>query len=233
MRFFILLLGVGLIIASCATTNNLYVYDATPCEPEQYKFNAGIGTGYKPKFDSVVRTQHQLQYFPVLSFNGQIGLTQSLDKTNLRFSIWTPMFTSLGGRLGIQQSIFNHYSKFNIAIGFDIGYSLTSDSTKNSGYSEFEIKQQVLTSEVYLPFTYNFNHNSNVTITPKLTYNYFSFPLVNSLRNNNEKFDYLKINSPGLTIGLTLNKFHIEMTVTNYLNKYFPSLGMSYIISKE
>ena len=230
MRFLTLLFGVGLLIASCATTNNLYVYDATPCEPEHINFNGGISSGYKPKFDSVVPTQHQLQYFPVLSFNGQLGLTTNLDKTNLRFSIWTPMFTSLGGRLGIQQSLFNHYSKLNIAIGLDLGYSLTSDSTESSGY---QINQHVFTSELYLPFTHNFDSHSNLTITPKLTYTYFSFPLTNTENRNINEFDNFKISSPGITIGLTIDKIHIEGTVIKYQNKYIPSLGIAYIIRKD
>jgi hypothetical protein len=233
MRYCLLYFILSFLITSCATTNNLYVYDANPCEPKQYKFNTGIGTGFKPKFDSVAQREHQLDYFPVLSFNGQLGLNQNLDKTNLRFSIWTPLFTSLGGRLGIQQSLFSHYSKLNIAIGVDLGYSLTSDTTNNSGYSEFEIKQHVLTSEIYFPFTYNFNQNTNITITPKLTYSYFYFPLISASQRNNIGFDYLKINSPGLTIGFTFNKFHVEISAIKYLKNYIPSLGMAYIISKE
>jgi hypothetical protein len=231
MRFLTLLFGVGLLIASCATTNNLYVYDATPCEPEHINFNAGIGSGFKPRFDSVVRSQHELQYFPVISFNGQFGLSQNLDRTNLRFSIWTPLFTSLGGRLGIQQSFFNHYSKMNIALGIDLGYSLTTDSTNNFVN---EISQHVFTSELYLPFTYNFNSFSKLTITPKLTYTYFSFPVSNSSSGREMKeFDHFKISSPGLTIGLTIDKFHIEGTMIKYLNKYIPSFGIGYIISKD
>ena len=230
MRYLSIYLGICLIITSCATTNNLYVYDASPCEPQHYKFNAGIGSGFKPKFDTVVQSQHQLQYFPVLSFNGQIGLTSSLDKTNLRFSIWTPMFTSLGGRLGIQQSLFNHYSKLNIAVGFDLGYSLTSDSTKNS---LFQINQHVLTSELFVPLTYSFDTHSNLTIAPKLTYTYFSFPILNAIGREINEFNQFKISSPGITIGVTINKFHIEGTVIKYLNKYLPSIGIAYIMNKE
>jgi hypothetical protein len=230
MRYLNIYLGLCLLITSCATTNNLYVYDATPCEPQHYKLNAGIGSGFKPKFDTVVQSQHQLQYFPVLSINGQLGLTTNLDKTNIRFSIWTPMFTSLGGRLGIQQSLLNHYSKLNIAVGFDLGYSLTSDSTKNSGY---QINQHVFTSELYVPITHNFDSHSNLTITPKLTYSYFSFPITNSSGREINEFDHFKISSPGLTIGLTLNKFHIEGTVIKYLNNYIPSIGLAYIIRKD
>jgi len=230
MRLFYSFSLLLLFISSCATTNNLYIYDASPCEPEHYKFSAGLGSGFKPKFDTIIQTQHQLQYFPVLSFNGQLGLTSNLDKTNLRFSLWTPMFTSLGGRLGIQQSLFNHYSKLNIAIGLDLGYSLTSDSTENSGY---QINQHVFTSELYLPITHNFDSNSNLTITPKLTYSYFSFPITNSSGREINEFDQFKISSPGLTIGLTLNKFHIEGTVIKYLNNYIPSIGLAYIIRKD
>jgi hypothetical protein len=230
MRYLFLFLGFGILLSSCATTNNLYVYDASPCEPGYFKLNAGVGSGFKPKFDSIIPSQHQLQYFPVLSFNGQLGLTTNLDKTNLRFSIWTPMFASLGGRLGIQQSFFNHYSKLNIAVGIDFGYSLTSDSTKNSGH---QINQHVFTSELYLPFTHNFDSHSQLTITPKLTYTYFSFPILNSIGREENEFDNFKISSPGLTIGLTLNKFHIEGTIIKYLNNYIPSIGFAYIIRKD
>lgn len=230
MRLFYSFSLLLLFISSCATTNNLYIYDASPCEPEHYKFSTGLGSGFKPKFDTIEQTQHQLQYFPVLSFNGQLGLTSNLDKTNLRFSLWTPMFTSLGGRLGIQQSLFNHYSKLNIAIGLDLGYSLTSDSTENSSY---QINQHVFTSELYVPITHNFDSNSNLTITPKLTYSYFSFPITNSSGREINEFDHFKISSPGLTIGLTLNKFHIEGTVIKYLNNYIPSIGLAYIIRKD
>jgi hypothetical protein len=230
MRFLILLLVVEMFVVSCATTNNLYVYDANPCEPEQFKVNAGIGTGLKPKFDTIVQTQNQLQYLPVLSFNGQLGLTRNLDKTNLRFSIWSPLFASLGGRIGIQQSFFNHYSKFNLALGVDLGYSFTSDSTNNS---QRKINQHVLTSELYIPFTYNFDEQFSLTITPKLTYAFFNFPLTETPSRDTKKYDQLKINSPGLTIGITFYQFHIEGTVIKYLNKYIPSLGIAYIINIE
>ena len=219
-----------LLLSSCTVTNNLYVNDPVPVQKGNADFYLGIGTGVKAKIDSVsangdITFSNEVTRAPNLCFGSQIGLTRNLD---LRAAIHLPyIIGGFGARLGPQYTFFSNESKFNMAIGSDLGFVVAKDSIKIFGStSALDIHSNgAINADFFLPFCFNFNENSRIIITPR-----YSFNTIYIRHNTGEKKSYkFSPHVPSLAIGLRLNKLYLEASAFRFQNEYYPNFGLIYI----
>lgn len=217
------------LLSSCAVSNNMYVHDAIPAGKKEFKGSIGIGTGIMPKIDSMnsmsgqVYFNDKITFSPILSGNFQGGLGNTTD---WRCSIHLPFI--LGGfglRLGLQQSFFNKDSKFNIAIGTEVGMTLSKDTIK---YKEIKINGDAKTrggfnADFYLPISYQVSKDFKITLAAR--YSFSSFDIRSNVYNNDNKYTF-KCNYPIASLGLTYRHWYIETSAFQFQNQIYPLLGV-------
>lgn len=213
--------------------NNLYVNDPVSSQKGDADVYLGIGTGVKAKIDSVSANQdiafsNKVNMAPNLCIGSQIGLTSNLD---LRAAINLPyIIGGFGLRLGPQYTFFNNESKFNLAIGSDLGFVLAKDSIQIFGStSALDIYSNgAINADFFIPFCYNFNENTRIILTPR-----YSLNTIYMRRNTGEKKSYkFNLNVPSLALGMRFSKLYIEASAFIYQHKYYPNFGLIYIFGK-
>ena len=223
-----------LFLSSCAVTNNLYVNDPVPVQKGNNYFYLGVGTGVEAKIDSVsangdIAFSNELKMVPNLNFGGQFGLVHNLD---LRLAVHLPNFLGgFGARLGPQYAFFGRESKFNMAIGSDLGFVLAKDSIKIFGSTTaLDIYVNgAINADFFLPISFNFNENSRIIITPRYSFNTF-YIRRNTMEKKGRKFNP---NVPSLAIGLRLNRIYLEASAFRFQNEYFPNFGLIYVFKNS
>jgi len=219
-----------LFLSSCVVTNNLYVNDPVPVQKGNGYFYLGIGTGVRAEIDSVsengdIAFSNEVSMAPNLNFGGQFRLVDNLD---LRIAAHLPyILGGFGARVGPQYAFIGRESKFNIAIGSDLGFVASKDSIKILGStSALDIHVNgAINADFFLPFCYNFNENSRIIITPRYSFNTYY------IRHNTGEKKSHKFNPDvlSLAIGLRLNKVYLEASAFRFQNEYFPNFGLIYV----
>ncbi|MFZ4545674.1 MAG: hypothetical protein ACOYOA_16615, partial [Saprospiraceae bacterium] len=157
--------------SSCIVTNNLYVNDPTPLGKNKSKGYLGIGTGTWLLGDStLVINDNPAKFiiFPVAEFGFKYGVG---TKTNLHFSAHTPItFGGLGLKLGMQQSVFENSSPFNLAFGFDVGGALPGSKILGISVNENE-NRGAFNADFFMPLSMKINSNVKVILTPRYSFN--------------------------------------------------------------
>ena len=109
------LLFVLSILSSCTVLNNLYVADPKPIPDD-------VDT------DGNISFSGDLTWAPNVVIGGQYGVGEQF---NLRFAMhFASIFGGAGARVGGQYSFFSKDSKFNAALGTDLGAVMALDSIK-------------------------------------------------------------------------------------------------------
>ena len=222
--------ALALLGTSCAVTNNLYVNDPIPVARGEGNLYLGVGTGARAKIDSVdssgnVSFANDLTLAPNLFFGGQVSLIDNLD---LRFSVHLPyIIGGFGARLGPQYAFFSKDSRFNMAVGTDLGFVLAKDSLRIFGTNNAldVYASGAINADVFLTMGYQFNENSRIVITPRYSFNTL-YIRQNTQQETTTKF---KPQLPSVALGLYLNRIYIEASAFRFQDKYFPNVGLVYI----
>lgn len=219
--------GLSLALNACAVSNNLYMHDAIPFEKGKARAYAGIGTGFAPKIDSVtsagsVYYSNKLNIMPNFSAGAQGSLKNGLSG---RLSVHFPFI--LGGfglRGGLQYSFLPAKSKFNFALGTDLGFVLSRDSMRILN-SHFELSPEVAgmtNADLFMPFTLQVNEDTRVTLTPRISTQHFWIK-----RNiaDAESYSYAPFIA-GLSSHIKIKQTSIELSVLNVDGLLLSSLGI-------
>jgi len=230
MRISTCFLFVIFLLSSCTVTNNLYVNDPVSVQKDNADSYVGIGTGVKASIDSVsangdIAFSNELTMAPNLCFGSQIGLIHNLD---LRAAVHLPyILGGFGARLGPQYTFFSKESKFNMAIGSDLGFVIAKDSIKIFGTtSALNIHANgAINADFFIPLSFNLNENSRIIITPR-----YSFNTIYIRHNTGEKESFkFSPHIPSLALGLRLDRLYIEASAFRFRNEYYPNFGLIYI----
>jgi hypothetical protein len=227
---FLLLMVLG--IGSCTVTNNLYVNNPNPMGKGKGEGYVGLGTGVQAKIDSVspstgaIHFSNKISKAPVLSIGLQYGIAQ---KTDIRTTFYFPKIVGgFGIRCGIQQSMANAESMFNLAIGTDIGYVFSKDSIKIFG-SNTEVGKETngaMHADFFMPISYQSKKGFMLVITPRYSFNSF-FIRQYQYQNDDTNFDFGYI---ALSLGIRYKRIYFETTAIKYNNIYYPHFGIAWII---
>jgi hypothetical protein len=205
------------------------VYDIPTKEEEEFGY-VGIATGVMPKIDSfavdgAVSFSNKLTQHPNLCLGGQINAVENLD---VRGAIHMPLpFGGFGMRAGPQFSFLNRESKFNVAIGSDLGYTFAKDSIKLFGDNiPLSIAVNgVFSADFFLPLRYSFNNESRLIVTPRYSYTTF-YMRYNTERKSSYSF---RTYVPSLAIGFRIKHFYFENSVFLFQDKYIVNYGFAYL----
>ena len=226
----LLLVIIGLtFMESCTVTNNLYVANPNPMGKGNSEGYFGIGSGMKPKIDSVDNSSGKIYFSnkisaaPILSVGKQWGVS---NQTDVRFALHLPyIIGGFGMRAGLQHSFMGSNSKVNFAIGFDLGGVSAKDSIKLFGSrSAVNIETNGgLNVDIFIPFCAKFKNDILITLTPRYSFNRIYIREVQSNKNT-KNFD---LGYPALSIGVRKNKFYFETTAIQYDRKVYPHFGVA------
>jgi hypothetical protein len=216
-------------LSACTVTNSLYVNDPEPVQKGAERFYLGIGTGVRAKVDSVdnngnISFSNEITLAPNLFFGGQVAIK---DNLNLRFAVHLPyIIGGFGARVGPQYTFFEPGSKFNMAVGTDLGFVLAKDSLEILGStSALDIYANgAINADIFMPLAYKFSKNARIVITPRYSFNTLYIRL-NTAEKESRKF------SPqlaSLAIGLYLNRIYLEASAFRFQGEYFPNVGLVY-----
>jgi len=217
------------LFSSCTVLNQSYLNDPTPLGEGNGEIFLGAGTGAKPLVDSIanygdIYFSNKIDFAPNVFLSGNYGLG---ERTNLRFSVHLPyLLGGFGLRAGVQQSFFKKESKFNAALGTDLGFVLAKDSLKIFGLAE-ELSIHAnggLNADVFLPISYTFNENLRIVLTPRLSANVL---FIRYNQNEQESYKFTPI-LPSLALGLKTKRFYFEGNVIYFNNEYRPNFGIAY-----
>ncbi|MDP2176460.1 MAG: hypothetical protein Q8K70_11175 [Bacteroidota bacterium] len=223
----------GLIIIglpSCSVTNNIYINETTPFEDGKGVVSLGIGTGLIPKIDSVsdngdINFNNKISIAPNFYLGVQGGIK---NRINYRASINLPFIIGgFGQRGGAQYSFLPKESKFNFAVGIDLGFVASKDSVKILG-SRIGVNPHtngITNADIFMPFTLNINENSRFTITPRYIHQYF---WIKYNVDSHKSYSYIQ-STIGLSAGLKYKSLYIESTMLSMNNRIFPVLGIGFI----
>ena len=220
--------GLALVLNACAVSNNLYMNDATPYEKGNGSSYLGIGSGLAPRLDSVssggkVYYTNRLSIMPNLCAGAQGHLKNNLSgRLSLNFPF---IIGGIGIRGGLQYSFLPATSKFNIALGGDLGFVLSRDSIRIWGSSNALNPEVagITSADLFMPFTIQMNDHSRLTITPRLSTQAFW------IRHNvadGHSYSY----SPtilGVSGNIKIRQTNMEMTILKVNGVLMPSLGVS------
>lgn len=225
-----ILLVSGLFI-SCTVTNNLYINDPVSLRKGKGDFYCGAGTGQKPKIDSIsdegdISFTNKLNIAPIISIGGQYGITDQLD---LRYAVHLPYIVGgFGLRVGTQYSFFKSHTKFNMAIGTDLGFVIAKDSIRILGSSSpiAHNTNGAINADIFVPLAYNFGPKFRLIITPRLSLNQIY------IRKNQYDSSSVKYNPllSVITLGSKLNRIYLEFSVIYQQDSFYPNFGLSYMI---
>ena len=220
--------GLALVLHACAVSNNLYMNDATPYEKGNGSSYLGIGSGLAPRLDSVssggkVYYTNRLSIMPNLCAGAQGHLKNNLSgRLSLNFPF---IIGGIGIRGGLQYSFLPATSKFNFALGGDLGFVLSRDSIRIWGSSNALNPEVagITSADLFMPFTIQMNDHSRLTITPRLSTQAFW------IRHNvadGHSYSY----SPtilGVSGNIKIRQTNMEMTILKVNGVLMPSLGVS------
>jgi hypothetical protein len=217
-------------VSSCSVTNNMYINDATPYGKREGVVSFGIGTGLIPKIDSVsdngdINFNNKLGIAPNFYLGVQGGLK---NRINYRASLNLPYIVGgFGLRGGAQYSFLPKKSKFNFAIGVDIGFVASKDSVKILG-SRIGVNphtNRITNADIFMPFTLNINESSRFTITPRYIHQYF---WIKYNIDSHKSYSYIQ-STIGLSAGLKYKSLILEMTILRMNSMIYPNIGIGYI----
>jgi hypothetical protein len=225
-------ISVGIIagmLFSCTVSNNLYVNNPVPTGKGNIQLYLGGGTGQKPEIDSTsddgtIYSSGNISTAPILAIGGQYGINNQLD---MRFAIHLPYVVGgFGLRAGAQYCFFNAGSRFNAAIGTDLGFVIAKDSLKVFGAKEPmnpEVKGAV-NADFFMPFSVRVSDHFNIILTPRYSLNTFY------IRKNENKGNSRAYNAsiPVLSLGIKIYKWYIEATGLYYNEILYPNVGVAY-----
>lgn len=219
-----------LFFSSCVVTNNLYINDPVPIQDSDAMIYMGVGTGMKAKIESVedngdINFSENMEMAPNLCFGGQIRLIEKLD---LRFAGHFPYIVGgIGLRAGPQYSFFSRESKFNMAIGSDLGFVVAKDSITILGSSSpLDVHANgAINADFFLPLSFSFNENYRIILTPRIGFNTY-YIRENTNFKNARKF---KPQIPSLALGLRLNKFYLEASGFWFQDEIYPNFGLVFM----
>ena len=227
-------LGFVLLMFSCTVTNNLYVNDPVPTIKGEGQVYLGIGTGVRADIESVDQNGN-------INFSDDITLAPNLylgaqgriiDKLEYRVTMHLPyIIGGFGLRAGPQYSFFNSNSTFNMAVGTDLGFVVAKDSLKFLGTtSALEIYANgAINADFFMPFSYSFNENTRIIITPR-----FSFNTIYIRKNTSDPESFkFKPNLPSLALGLKTRVVYFEISAFRFQNTFFPNFGIVYLFSTK
>jgi len=162
-----------LLVSSCADTKNLYLNNAQPLGKNNSKIHLGVGTGVMPKIDSIKVNTDEIVFSakitvrPNLSISGQVGLGKNTD---FRFAGHFPfLMGGFGLRAGIQHSLFDSSSKFNMALGFEseVVFSRKEVTIFKEKIETRSVSGGSYNADIYFPFIYQINPKTFVSVTPR------------------------------------------------------------------
>ena len=216
-----------MLLNACAVSNNLYMHDATPHEKGKGNSYLGIGSGFAPRLDSVssggdVYYTNRLSIMPNLCAGAQGHLKNNLSG---RLSVNFPFIIGgIGFRGGLQYSFLPATSKFNFALGGDLGFVLSRDSIRILGRMNAMNPEVagITSADLFMPFTVQLNDHSRLTITPRMSTQAFW------IRHNvadGHSYSY----SPtifGVSGNIRIRQTNMEMTILQVNGVLMPSLGI-------
>jgi len=220
-------IGLAVLLNACAVSNNLYMHDATPHEKGKGNSYLGIGSGFAPRLDSVssggdVYYTNRLSIMPNLCAGAQGHLKNNLSG---RLSVNFPFIIGgIGFRGGLQYSFLPATSKFNFALGGDLGFVLSRDSIRILGRMNAMNPEVagITSADLFMPFTVQLNDHSRLTITPRMSTQAFW------IRHNvadGHSYSY----SPtilGVSGNIRIRQTNMEMTILQVNGVLMPSLGI-------
>lgn len=209
-------------------TNNLYVNDPTPMMKGKGKGYLGIGTGITPRSDSIsadkkINFSNKIAVAPILSFGGQIGLGEHM---NIRIAGHLPGFIGgFGLRAGTQYGFFDRKSKFNVAIGLDLGFVIARDSMRIFGTRRALAIESKLgyNADFFMPISYKFTKDFMVVLTPRYSYTTIE---IRKYTNHSSSAN-LKLNSPIVSLGVRYRQLYLETSIMHYGNRFYPNFGVA------
>jgi hypothetical protein len=226
--------GLLFLTTSCNVSNNLYINDPVPVGKGEVEVCVALGTGLEADIDSIssvgdIYFNNEYNYSPIFYVGGQLGLG---EKLNLRFALHFPyVIGGFGLRSGIQYSFFSATSKFNLAMGTDLGFVFAKDTVTVFGADiPAEITTEgAINADFFLPIGYSFSDQIRITITPR-----YSFNGVFVRKNENEsKTKLYKPQVFGLSLGMRFKSVYFEYTSLYYKNQVIPSFGIGYLVSSK
>ncbi|MES2591075.1 MAG: hypothetical protein V4608_04235 [Bacteroidota bacterium] len=228
LKSIIFLLSVFGFLSSCMVTNNLYVNDPTPMIKGKGKAYVGLGTGLKPKIDSIsadkkINFSNKIEAAPILSFGGQIGLGEHM---NVRIAGHLPGFIGgFGLRAGTQYGFFDRTSKFNAAIGVDLGFVTARDSIRIFGNQTAVSVESKLAynADFFIPISYKFNKDFMLILTPRYSYTNIEIKKYTTRAYSTN----LKVYSPIVSLGMRYRHLYLETSVVHYDNRFYPNFGIA------
>lgn len=229
-NFFFLIL-LAWLLPSCVVTNNLYVNDPTPLGKNNGFGYIGAGTGIKLKMDSIsnnttINFSDKISAAPVLSLGGQIGVG---ERMNLKGAIHFPQIIGgFGIRGGAQYSFFNPDSRFNAALGVDLGGVWGRDSIK---FLEMKLPHEVnnaFNADFSLPISFKFKEHFSMILTPRYSFNSFDVKRFTD-RTISREFTLFV---PVLSLGARIQNFYLEASTIYYNNTLYPHFGVAFIIPR-
>lgn len=191
----------------------------------------GIGMGLETKIDSVsdisgaIHFSDKIITAPVLAFGIQAGAAK---QTDIRLAFHLPkIFGGFGLRAGVQQSIFNPDSKFNVALGTDLGFVISKDSIHifGSGNEINKSTNGAINADFFLPIGFSSQKNFRIVLTPRYSLNVMYVRKFRDERKSNSfKFSY-----PALSLGIRKKHFYFEATGIFYQKSFYPNFGVAWM----
>lgn len=226
-------LGVILLVfcSSCTVTNNLYVNNPFPVDTGKVEMYVGVGTGMQPKMDSIdengdITFTDQISTAPNLCIGAQFPITRQL---NIRAALHFPfLMGGFGIRVGPQYSLFTKDSKFNMAVGCDLGFVVAKDSIELFG-STTEVDSETngaLNADLFVPIGFQLSSNVQLIITARYSFN----ALFVRYNINESKSQTFHPAIPSVALGAFINSFYFEASAYQYENEWYPNFGLVYII---
>jgi len=230
----ILFLFISIIfLQSCVVTNNVYLNDPTPIGRGNQEIYLGGGTGIRPRIDSVtnntkINYSKRIKTAPIAVAGLKVGLG---ERMNLEVGLHFPkIIAGIGLRVGTQYSFLKKDSKFNFALGANVGTIWAEDNVKILGtyVPNPELIKQAFNGDVFLPISYNFTENFRLIITPRFSFNSVSIKRFTDF-SDVQNFRY---QMPILSVGALINKnFYFEYSAIYYDKLIYPHFGIAYIVS--
>ena len=223
-----------LLLFSCAVTNNLYVNDPVPTQNGEASLYLGVGTGVRAEIESVdpdgtINFSDEVSMAPNFYFGGQLNV---VDKLGLRFSMHLPyLIGGFGLRAGPQYSFFKKESKFNMAVGTDLGFVVAKDSIKIFGSSSpLDIHANgAINADFFIPFSFSFNEYTRIILTPRYSFNTI-FIRYNTGDDETYKF---RPNVLSMALGMRIKRFYFEYSSFRYQGQYFPNFSIVYMLNNK
>ena len=217
-----------ILFSSCIATNNIYLNNPISYEKGKGDGYIAIGTGLGAQLDSIrvngtYESDYKTNIVPVLSVGAQIGLGKQFD---LRAAVHLPYVLGGGGfRIGSQYSFLHEGSKFNMALGTDLGFTFSRDSLFNSEI--ISGARSLFNVDAFLPMSYSFSEDYSIILSPRYSFSWISVD--NILYKDKAKFFGLYY--PVLTLGFNAKRLYFETSALYTPKKIYPQLGLAFLFN--